>query len=68
MDAAQLLERMKNVPAPSPMAHDVQAAFALRLAAIADKLTPEELESFIEIGFVIGSRMTRKVPVLGSIG
>jgi hypothetical protein len=63
MDATQLLERMNDVPVPAPVVQDLQAMFALRLAVIADKLTPEELASFVEIGFIIGNRMTRPAPV-----
>lgn len=68
MNSQDLLVRMNAPDAPLPPVGDAQAALALLLASVADRLTEEEIESFVGLGTFIGRRMARLVPVLGSVG
>lgn len=67
MDFQTLLARMTDPAAPAPFVRDIQASFAVHLATVADKLTEEELQRFIELGTAIGRRTTKLVPVIGSV-
>ena len=42
----------------------VLSLYATRLAAIAPKLSPEEMQDMIELGVVVGRRTTVSVPLL----
>ena len=64
MDAKTLIELMRDPSGDLPLVCDVAAAYAVQVAGIADRLTPEELQSMIELGKVIHRRSTRLVPVL----
>lgn len=65
MDAKALFERMTDQAAEAPVVRDVIAAYAMRLAGIAEKLTKEELDLMVEIGVIIDRQTTyHLVPVL----
>ena len=68
MNSQDLIERMLDPAAAIPWVDDVPATLALRLAAIADRLTAEEIQGFVDIGVFIKRRMGRMVPLLGTIG
>lgn len=68
MNPQDLLARMNAADAYLPPIGDAQAVLALHLAAVADKLTEEEIEAFVGLGTFIGRRMARLVPVLGTVG
>ena len=63
MDIPVLLKQMSLTPASVPPLHDLQAVFAIRLAKVANKLTPSELADFIQLGADIGDRLTQAVVV-----
>lgn len=67
MNSQDLLDRMLDPAAAMPWVDDVPAALALRLAAIADRLTPEEIQGFVDLGVFIKRRTGRLVPLLGSV-
>ena len=68
MNAQDLLEKMLEPTAAMPWVDDVPATLALRLAAIADRLTPEEIQGFVDLGVFIKRRMGRMVPLVGTVG
>ncbi|MBT2333638.1 hypothetical protein J7E49_06935 [Variovorax paradoxus] len=68
MTPQDLLARMTAPDAFLPPIGDAQAALALQLANVADRLTEEEIETFVGLGTFIGRRMARLVPVRGSVG
>ena len=59
MTALQLLQRMGETPVPIPRMPDLQVIFSMLLGDISDRLTPKEIDGFIELGAVIGQRTTR---------
>lgn len=68
MNSQDLLERMLDPAAAMPWVDDVPATLALRVSEIADRLTPEEIQGFIDLGVFIKRRMGRMVPLLGTVG
>ena len=68
MNQIELLNRMTDPAAAMPWVDDVPATLALRLAAIADRLTPEEIQGFVDLGVFIKRRTGRMVPLLGTVG
>ena len=68
MNQNELLTRMTDPAAAIPWVDDVAATLALRLAAIADRLTPEESQGFVDLGVFIKRRTGRMVPLLGTVG
>lgn len=67
MKVLALLEQMGRTLTSEPPIRDLQIVFALRLAAVADKLTPCELQDFIQLGADIGRRTTRLTAVTSSL-
>lgn len=59
---------MTDPAAPIPFVRDITVGLAIRLAAVADRLTEEEIQQFVELGIVINKRTTRLVPFLGTVG
>ncbi|GEM_PF-2778628 len=66
MDAKTLYDQMDNDEAKAPHVRCVTSLYAARLAAIAPKLSPEELDQMIELGVVVHRRSTVLVPVLSA--
>ena len=66
MDAKTLYALMDNDDAKAPHVRCVTSLYATRLAAIAPKLSPGELEQMIELGVVVHRRSTVLVPVLSA--
>lgn len=62
--AEHLLARMKDAAQPMPVLRDVTGAYALQVAALADKLTPRELEILVLLGGLI-YRRTASAPLPG---
>ncbi|MDP4076216.1 hypothetical protein [Acidovorax sp. A1169] len=64
----ELVAQMRNEEVGVPLVRDVALAYARQVAAIAHKLSPDELASMVELGVVIDRRSSRLVPIMGSIG
>jgi hypothetical protein len=67
MNPNELLERMLDPAAPMPFMRDITTHLAMQLASVADKLTEEEIQGFVELGIVINQRTTKLVPFLGDV-
>lgn len=63
-----LLARITDQSAPVPFIPGIDVALARQVAAVADRLTPEEIEAFVQIGIAANRRTSRMVPVLGTVG
>ena len=64
MDVLAILKQMGRMSASVPPVGDLQGVFAIRLAKVADKLTPDELEDFIQLGADIGQKLTQAIAVM----
>lgn len=64
MDAKELLERIEKYSDELPRVRYVPNAYALVLAGISHKLTPEELDDVVSLGALVKNRATVLVPVL----
>lgn len=64
MDVLAILKQMGRISASVPPVGDLQGVFAIRLAKVADKLTPDELEDFIQLGADIGQKLTQAIAVM----
>ena len=64
MDVLAILKQMGRMSASVPPVGDLQGVFAIRLAKVADKLTPNELEDFIQLGADIGQKLTQAIAVM----
>ena len=62
--AAELLEQMSDPDIKIPKVKRVEAVYAAHLAEIEARLTPDELQRFIELGALIRDRSTLLIPVL----
>jgi hypothetical protein len=67
MNQNDLLQRMTDPAVPMPFMRDITVHLAMRLASVADKLTEEEIQGFVELGIVINQRTTKLVPFLGDV-
>lgn len=64
MDAKALFDLMDDKNAKARQPKCVASLYASRLAAIAHKLSPEEMADMIELGVIVARRSTVLVPVL----
>ena len=62
--ATELLELMSDPAIDIPKAKRVEAVYADHLAGIESRLTPDELQRFIELGALIRDRSTLLIPVI----
>ena len=64
MDVLAILRQMGRTSESVPPVGDLQGIFAIRLAKVADKLTPDELVDFIQLGADIGQKLTQAIAVM----
>ena len=64
MDTQHLLKRMTDPSVATPAMKDLGAVYALLLASVADRLEPDEVESFVALGVAIHRRTAQPPSVL----
>ncbi|RYF02127.1 MAG: hypothetical protein EOO32_01255 [Comamonadaceae bacterium] len=63
MTSHELLLRMTDSSAPTPMMTNMVAVYAVLVASVADRLASHELESFVALGIAMQRQGHAYIPV-----